>query len=215
MRALHRTVGRLQCVRPVISIRNGATSLPRRALMRTVRVVLVATAIGATAGAAVVLSLIDRPAADHDRTASITAHAIVTSVHAAPARQLQRGRARSRPSAQQQPLPATVAATAHAQTPAPFTPQVDGNGHCRQQSPRQVAMQPPPAVTPPAATAPQVTPTDTPAGSDTAAGLRRTASRAGRRLSPSPPENVTRRKRGLRPRRRCRNCLVVGGFLRD
>jgi len=58
---------------------------PAPSFMRTARVVLVATAIGATAGAAVVLSLIDRPAAERDKTASITAHAIVTSVQAAPA----------------------------------------------------------------------------------------------------------------------------------
>ena len=58
---------------------------PAPSFMRTARVVLVATAIGATAGAAVVLSLIDRPAGERDKTASITAHAIVTSVQAAPA----------------------------------------------------------------------------------------------------------------------------------
>ena len=58
---------------------------PAPSFMRTVRVVLVATAIGATAGAAVVLSLIDRPSVDHDGTASIAAHAIVTSLQAAPA----------------------------------------------------------------------------------------------------------------------------------
>jgi hypothetical protein len=58
---------------------------PAPSFMRTARVVLVATAIGATAGAAVVLSLIDRPAAEGDKTASIAAHAIVTSVQAATA----------------------------------------------------------------------------------------------------------------------------------
>ena len=58
---------------------------PAPSCMRTARVVLVATAIGATAGAAVVLSLIDRPAAEGDKTASIAAHAIVTSVQAATA----------------------------------------------------------------------------------------------------------------------------------
>ena len=58
---------------------------PAPSFMRTARVVLVATAIGATAGAAVVLSLIDRPAGERDKTASIAAHAIVTSVQAAPA----------------------------------------------------------------------------------------------------------------------------------
>jgi hypothetical protein len=56
---------------------------PAPSFMRTARVVLVATAIGATAGAAVVISLIDRPAAQDDKTASIAAHAIVTSVQAA------------------------------------------------------------------------------------------------------------------------------------
>ncbi|MGA8077112.1 MAG: hypothetical protein WB868_06980 [Xanthobacteraceae bacterium] len=57
---------------------------PAPSFMRTLRVILVATAIGATAGAAVVISLIDRPAGAGDKIAS-TAHAIVTSVQAAPA----------------------------------------------------------------------------------------------------------------------------------
>jgi hypothetical protein len=57
---------------------------PAPSTLRTVRVVLVATAIGATAGAGVVLSLIDRPAGDVDRVA-VAAHAIVTSAQAAPA----------------------------------------------------------------------------------------------------------------------------------
>jgi hypothetical protein len=58
---------------------------PAPSLMRTLRVVLVATAVGATAGAAVVISLVDRPAGSGDKAASTTAHAIVTSVQAAPA----------------------------------------------------------------------------------------------------------------------------------
>jgi len=57
---------------------------PAPSMLRTVRVVLVATAIGATAGAGVVLSLVDRPAGDADRVA-VAAHAIVTSAQAAPA----------------------------------------------------------------------------------------------------------------------------------
>jgi hypothetical protein len=52
---------------------------PAPSFMRTARIVLVATAVGATAGAAVVLSLVDHPATDGNQT-SITAHAIVTSV---------------------------------------------------------------------------------------------------------------------------------------
>ena len=55
---------------------------PVPSFMRTARVVLVATAVGATAGAGVVLSLADRPAADGVKT-SIAAHAIVTSAQAA------------------------------------------------------------------------------------------------------------------------------------
>lgn len=61
---------------------------PAPSFMRTARVVLVATAIGAIAGAAVVVSLIDRSGQDTDRMASHmasgTAHAIVTSAQAAP-----------------------------------------------------------------------------------------------------------------------------------
>ena len=56
---------------------------PAPSFLRTARVVLVATAVGATAGAAVVLSLVDRPAAEANKT-PIAARAIVTSVHAAP-----------------------------------------------------------------------------------------------------------------------------------
>jgi hypothetical protein len=51
---------------------------PAPSFMRTARVVLVATAIGATAGAVVVVSLVARPGADADNT-SIAAHALVTS----------------------------------------------------------------------------------------------------------------------------------------
>jgi len=58
---------------------------PAPSFMRTARIVLVATAIGATAGAGVVLSLVDHPAADGEKT-SIAARAIVvTSVQAATA----------------------------------------------------------------------------------------------------------------------------------
>ncbi len=55
---------------------------PAPSFFRTARIVLVATAIGATAGAGVVLSLVDHPVADGTQT-SMAAHAIVTSVHAA------------------------------------------------------------------------------------------------------------------------------------
>ena len=55
---------------------------PAPSFMRTARVVLVATAVGATAGAGVVVSLIDRPAADGNKT-SLAAHALVTRGQAA------------------------------------------------------------------------------------------------------------------------------------
>jgi hypothetical protein len=56
---------------------------PAPSFMRTARIVVVATAIGATAGAGVVLSLLDRPTSEGDRTSLAAAHAIVTSVQAA------------------------------------------------------------------------------------------------------------------------------------
>lgn len=55
---------------------------PAPSFMRTARIVLVATAIGATAGAAVVLSLIDRPA-ETPKIAAVTSRAVVTSLPAA------------------------------------------------------------------------------------------------------------------------------------
>jgi hypothetical protein len=52
---------------------------PAPSFLRTARVVLVATAIGATAGAAVIFALVQRPSADAADT-SLAAHALVTSV---------------------------------------------------------------------------------------------------------------------------------------
>ncbi len=50
---------------------------PAPSFLRGARIVLVATVVGATAGAAVVVSLLQRPEADADN--SIAAHALVTS----------------------------------------------------------------------------------------------------------------------------------------
>jgi hypothetical protein len=55
---------------------------PAPSFLRTARIVIVATAIGATAGAGVVISLADHPTGETGKT-SIAAHAIVTSVQAA------------------------------------------------------------------------------------------------------------------------------------
>src|SRR5579872_3319456 len=52
---------------------------PAPSFMRTLRIALVATAIGATAGAVVVVSLVARPASG-TADSSIAAHALVTGV---------------------------------------------------------------------------------------------------------------------------------------
>jgi hypothetical protein len=57
---------------------------PAPSILRTVRVVLVATAIGATAGAGVVLSLVDHSVGDGDKVAAAARAIVVTSVQAAP-----------------------------------------------------------------------------------------------------------------------------------
>jgi hypothetical protein len=57
---------------------------PAPSFLRTLRIVLVATAIGGTAGAGVVLSLVDRSSGE-SQTAAAATHAIVTSVQATPA----------------------------------------------------------------------------------------------------------------------------------
>ncbi|HEY2531160.1 MAG TPA: hypothetical protein VGJ20_25040 [Xanthobacteraceae bacterium] len=56
---------------------------PAPTFLRTARIVVVATAVGATAGAAVVLSLLDRSEVDAAHT-SVAAHALVTSAEDAP-----------------------------------------------------------------------------------------------------------------------------------
>jgi len=141
---------------------------PAPSFMRTVRVVMVATAIGATAGAAVVLTLIDRPSSEHDRTASIAAHAIVTSVQAAPITTMT-----AAPHSATETLAAPIkttatsvpAATPTAQSPARVTPQTGAvqptpavkpaAPTAPMSTPAAVATQPSPAVTPAVATAPQ------------------------------------------------------------
>lgn len=55
---------------------------PAPSFMRTLRIALVATAIGATAGAGVVVSLLAHPASSSTADGSIAAHALVTGVPA-------------------------------------------------------------------------------------------------------------------------------------
>jgi hypothetical protein len=143
---------------------------PAPSLMRTVRVVLVATAIGATAGAAVVLSLIDRPSTEHERTASIAAHAIVTSVQAAPATAVSPSNPAT--AALAPPVSAKTlavppsASTAQAQSPVPDVSRVKAAIAAASVPPAsvtpapvtpQVAMRPPEVSTPPAGTTSQAT----------------------------------------------------------
>lgn len=90
---------------------------PAPSMLRTVRVVLVATAIGATAGAGVVLSLIDRPTGDADRVA-VAAHAIVTSAQAAPAIESPKVSAAPVAAPAISPAPAVVQTAAPAQVTA-------------------------------------------------------------------------------------------------
>jgi hypothetical protein len=100
---------------------------PAPSFLRTARVALVATAIGATAGAIVVVSLVAHPGA-RDDTTSIAAHALVTSapivttpvVAAAPVD-------KAAPVMAQAPAPAqTARVSAAPQAPAsePATPKV-------------------------------------------------------------------------------------------
>lgn len=170
---------------------------PAPSFMRTVRVVLVATAIGATAGAAVVLSLIDRPSIDHDKTASIAAHAIVTSVQAAPATASSAQNPTSSPAAAA--LAAPVSVTVAVTPPTPAAPQATTTDTPAPVAP-QVVMQPLAAGMPPATTAPQAPPTTVapPVASAPQAGAATVASQpqaAGAQLqapvavTPSAPEN--------------------------
>ena len=66
---------------------------PAPSFMRTARIVVVATAVGATAGAVVMLSLVDHPATQVSSDTAAAAHAIVTSAQAAtpPVRHFEHG----------------------------------------------------------------------------------------------------------------------------
>lgn len=98
---------------------------PAPSFMRTARIVMVATAIGATAGAGVVLSLVDHPSAEGETTSLIGAQAIVTAVHAAtPASVPLANAAPVTAAIAPVAVPAQVAAPVRPQSPAQATPQV-------------------------------------------------------------------------------------------
>src|SRR5579872_3433223 len=58
---------------------------PTSGVLPAIRIAVVATVIGAIGGAAVVVSLIERPGANEDNTSSIAAHALVTGAPVIPA----------------------------------------------------------------------------------------------------------------------------------
>jgi hypothetical protein len=125
---------------------------PAPSFMRTARVVIVATAIGATAGAGVVLSLVDRSATVEADMTPLAAHAIVTSVQAAPVAAITPIAPASiapTPAATKPATPAPVAVVAPpnvaspptvttstpivAPTPAPVTPRIQAEAPTIQQ----------------------------------------------------------------------------------
>jgi type IV secretory pathway VirB10-like protein len=103
---------------------------PAPSMLRTARVVLVATAIGATAGAGVVLSLVDHSAGDGDKVAVAARAIVVTSVQAAPVQAPTMSEAKMAPAAAapvaQTPVQKSVQAATLGQTPpqAQAAPQI-------------------------------------------------------------------------------------------
>lgn len=102
---------------------------PAPSILRTVRVVLVATAIGATAGAGVVLSLVDHSVGDGDKVAAAARAIVVTSVQAAPVQAPTMSEAKIAPAVApvaQTPAQKPVQAAALGQTPpqAQAMPQI-------------------------------------------------------------------------------------------
>jgi hypothetical protein len=114
---------------------------PAPSFMRTVRVVLIATAVGATAGAAVVLSLVDRPAGGE--ATAVAAHAIVTSAQAAAA-----------PALPAPSVPVAVVTSSSAATPIIATPDV-AKAPAVASAPIVAAVAAPQIAEPPAPIAPQ------------------------------------------------------------
>jgi outer membrane biosynthesis protein TonB len=127
---------------------------PAPSIMRTVRVVLVATAVGATAGAGVVLSLVDRSAADGEQV-SAAAHAIVTGAQAAPAPANVAAAAppvaNAAPVVAAAPVPSEPKASANVTTAAAATVAQAPTPNAVQAAPQ---IQAPAPVTQPVATAP-------------------------------------------------------------
>lgn len=99
---------------------------PAPSFMRTARIVLVAMAIGATAGAAVIISLVQHPAADVADT-SIAAHALVTSVPVVDEPPVAAAPTDEPAVAQSPTPPASKPAAVATASPAPTTSVLAGN----------------------------------------------------------------------------------------
>lgn len=113
---------------------------PAPSFVRTLRIVLVATAIGATAGAAVVVSLVARPGSS-SADSSIAAHALVTApVHSASAAVVP-------PAPQAAPVQAAASAAAPAAAaPAGPSGEIAGaSGNTSSAAPPQIANAPTPS----------------------------------------------------------------------
>jgi hypothetical protein len=196
---------------------------PAPSFMRTVRIALVATAIGAIAGAVVVVSLIERPGGNDDNT-SIASHALVisaptltspaaASADAKPALAPTPASVKTLPVAASPPVPvpssepaaADVASSGKSSTmssgPAPVTPSA---------GPAGVAVAPPPVEAAPAsapatpgasavgvaATQPatEAAPASTPAATPDTAAAKRAASRRRREEYESARRSYARRR---------------------
>jgi hypothetical protein len=97
---------------------------PAPSFLRTARTVVVATAVGATAGAAVVLSLLDRSEVDTAHT-SVAAHALVTSAAEVDAPPPVASVANSPASAPSSQLQGSTSAPVNAATPIQPQTQTD------------------------------------------------------------------------------------------
>jgi type IV secretory pathway VirB10-like protein len=149
---------------------------PAPSFMRSVRTALVATAIGAIAGAVVVVSLVDHPGAN-DNNSSIAAHALVTTnapVVTAPAvAALPFGKAAAAAPAQA-PMPAKPQPAQQASA----APSVPKTASATSQSPTSMAALPDEA--PPADAVPAIA-TDSPVANTAAARRHRFDSYQARR----------------------------------
>jgi hypothetical protein len=111
---------------------------PVPGFLRTARIVVVATAVGATAGAAVVFSLVDRPVAEESVAARTLAPSAASTLSSAVPAQVQ-ARVQARVQAQVQAKPSSP--HPQAQAPAP-----NGSGQSVQQPPASARLESPAAA---------------------------------------------------------------------